>query len=289
MKILATARPWALALAFVLVGSPGALAQTTDAQRIDRLEALVRTLTGQVEELTFRLQQLQQQLQVMQQDTDFRFQQLGAPNAPVATAPAPSPAPAAAPAPVPATPAATPAAPLTLNLGAPPADLGAVPATPPAALPGAGQPLDLGAVLGNDNAAPAATVAMTGDPMTDYNAGYQLVLNGDYADAEQTFRVFVATYPGNPLSADAQYWVAETLFSRELYREAVPEYLAAYNANPTSELAPAALYKLGLSYLALNEVAGACDSFSRILRDFPNASNALRQSVAAAQANARCG
>lgn len=282
MKILAMARPFALALPWLLAIAPIAAAQTPDAQRIDRLEALVRTLTGQVEELTFRLQQLQQQLEVMQRDTEFRFQQLGAPAAPAPTAP-PTPA-AATPAPAPAT---AGAAPLTIDLGAPPAGPGAALTTP--AMPGAGQPLDLGAVLGNNNALPAATITMTGDPLADYNTGYQLIRNGDYAEAEQLFRAFVATYPGTDLSADAQYWVAETLFSRELYREAVPEYLAAYNANPASELAPTALYKLGLSYLALNDVAAACDSFGRILRDFPSASNALRQSVAAAQANARCG
>lgn len=271
------------ALALILwVGAPAvSFAQVTDAQRIDRLEALVRTLTGQIEELTFRVQQLEQSLQVMRDDNEFRFQQLG--DAAAAPGAVVQPQTQAAP-------------PLQLDLGAPPAALGQVPATPPGVpaannAAGVGEPLDLGLAIRGDPgqpAAAAATVAMTGDPEADYNRAYQRILDGDYALAEASFRSFMTSYPGNARSADAQYWVAESLFSREAYREAVPEFLSAYRANPSSDLAPASLYKLGLSYLALNEVQGACDSFAQILRQYPNASNALRQSVAAAQANARC-
>lgn len=292
MKNLAAVRIGALALVVWLTVPGLASAQTTDTQRIDRLEATVRTLTGQVEELTFRLQQFEQQLTRMQQDNEYRFQQIevGTPGAaPAAAAPAPAVTAPAAPATIDPAAALNPAP--AIELGTPPATLGMIPATAPAptAAPVPGQPLDLGQVITDNQVALApAGVTLTGNPQMDYDAGYQFVLNGDYAQAEQTFRTFVLTYPGDARAADAQYWVAETLFSRAMYSEAVPEYLTAYRANPASDLAPAALYKLGLSYLALNEVQGACDSFGQVLRDYPNASNALRQSVAAAQANARC-
>lgn len=63
--------------------------------RIDRLENALRQLTGTIEQLQYQNQQLQMQLKRMQDDTDYRFQQLGARGGAAPVAPA---APQAAPA-----------------------------------------------------------------------------------------------------------------------------------------------------------------------------------------------
>ena len=46
------------------------------AERLNRVEGQMRTLTGQIEELTFQLRQLQEQLKRMQEDNEFRFRDL---------------------------------------------------------------------------------------------------------------------------------------------------------------------------------------------------------------------
>ena len=46
--------------------------------RLDRLEAQIRQLTGLVEQLQYRNQQLEGQLRRMQEDSEYRFQELGA-------------------------------------------------------------------------------------------------------------------------------------------------------------------------------------------------------------------
>ena len=46
--------------------------------RLDRMENVLRQLTGTIENLQYRNQQLEMQLKRMQDDTEYRFQQLGA-------------------------------------------------------------------------------------------------------------------------------------------------------------------------------------------------------------------
>jgi tol-pal system protein YbgF len=283
----------------LFLGVPAASAQTAAelAVRVDRLEALVRTLTGQVDELTYRLGVLEETIQRLQADYEFRFQRLegGAMTAPATTAP-----PAAAP-----------------LLGAPPAVLGTVPGDPNA-LAGAGAPLDLGQVLrgdGNFNLAPPAavpgggmpmdaiplagmqTAAVSGNAPADYDRFYQLILNGDDVAAEQGFRAFLSAYPGHARTVDAQYWLAESIFSQAaapgapttLYVDAANAYLTAYRSAPQGDKAPDALFKLGMSLVALGQVQDGCTTYGQVLATYPNASNALRERVATEQRNARCG
>ncbi len=153
----------------------------------------------------------------------------------------------------------------------------------------AGAPLDLGAVLRGEAApAPAAAPVTTGNAQADYERAYMSILNGDYAIADAAFRAFLAAYPGDPLAIDAQYWLAESLFVRGMHVEAATTFLATYNADPQGAKAPDALLKLGISLVQLGQLADGCSTFARVLTQYPNASNALRQRVTSEQTLARC-
>jgi tol-pal system protein YbgF len=57
------------------VGEPVALNPAIDATtRMDRIEATLRQLTGQLEQVTFEIGKLREELAKLQEDTDFRFQ-----------------------------------------------------------------------------------------------------------------------------------------------------------------------------------------------------------------------
>lgn len=271
MRILRASAVLALAGALFLPAAIPAGAQTDLQARVDRLEALVRDLNGQVEVLAYQVQQLQALVQ-------------GFAGGNLAALP-------------PQTPAAVPAAPLDLApiLGAPPAILGEIPmdaapqAVPPPANMAQGAPLDLGAVLRGDPAAPAAAQPITtGNVRADYERAYMSLLNGDYAIAETAFRAFLAAYPGDPLSIDALYWLGESLFVRGMHVDAATTFLATYNANPQGAKAPDALLKLGISLVQLGQLVDGCATFARVLSQYPNASNALRQRVTSEQTLARC-
>jgi tol-pal system protein YbgF len=229
--------------------------------RLDRAEARIRELTGQVEELAFRLHQTQTQLQAA----------LGGQPLPNV--------------------AAVPVAP------APVANSGAIVVAPP---PGQvvvaqpqNQPIDLTAMPRSAAEQPVAVVAPAqvvslGDPGADYERAYAAILAGDYVLAEASFRAFLTTYPGDARVSDAQYWLGESLFARGDYRDAADEFLAGYKSYPQSGKAADTLLKLGLSLAGLGEREAACSTYAEVLKKYPNSSNALRQRVATEQAVARC-
>lgn len=232
--------------------------------RLDRAEARIRELTGQVEELAFRLHQTQTQLQAA----------LGG-----------QPLPNGAAAPQPVAPTPLPNTGATVAAAKP---SGQVVVDVPQ-----NQPIDLTAMArgaAEQPAVPAAPtqVASLGEPGADYERAYAAILAGDYPLAEASFRGFIATYPGDQRVSDAQYWLGESLFARGQYREAADEFLAGYKAYPQSGKAADTLLKLGLSLAGLGEREAACSTYAEVLKKFPNSSNALRQRVATEQAVARC-
>lgn len=225
--------------------------------RLDRAEARIRELTGQVEELAFRLRQTQDQLAAVTGQ----------------------PVPSQSMAPAPMTTGTTVAAvepPRQVMADAAPSN----------------QPIDLTSMAGSPpQAAPAAAptqVASLGDPGADYERAYAAILAGDYVLAEASFRSFISTFPSDQRMPDARYWLGESLFARGDYRDAADEFLAGYKAYPQSGKAADTLLKLGLSLAGLGEREAACSTYAEVLKKYPNSSNALRQRVQTEQTVSRC-
>jgi tol-pal system protein YbgF len=288
--------------------------------RIDRLEAQIRQLTGAIEQLQFRNQQLEQTLagrtapQAVPQATP-----------PAGTQPfrPPSPGvPGAVGAPPPVQPGRrsdvfdpnqnpnAPGAPQVL--GAVPAGGTAGPAAPIGAPGGreAGAPLDLSTLAGtaasdpalpaedgmlppprNPNATGAQVAAVappSQTPKDEFDLGFGYVKHRDYALAEDTLRGFLRKYPSDRLAADAQYWLGESLYQRQRYRDAAESFLAVTSKYETNPKAPDALLRLGQSLAALGEKEMACASWAEIGRKYARASANVKTSIAAEQKRVRC-
>jgi len=80
----------------------------------------------------------------------------------------------------------------------------------------------------------------------------------DYALAEETMRNFAQKYPSDPLIADSQYWLGESFFQRQQYRDAAEAFLGVTTKFDKSGKAPDALLRLGQSLAALKEKEAAC-------------------------------
>ena len=121
-----------------------------------------------------------------------------------------------------------------------------------------------------------AAVAPTAvDPGADYDRAYSSIVRGDYAAAEAGFKKFLTDFPGDPRAADAQYWLGESYYSRNQYRDAATSYLATYKNHPTSQKAPDSLFKLGLSLEGLGETSAACATYGELTKKFPKAQSGL--------------
>jgi tol-pal system protein YbgF len=275
--------------------------------RIDRLETQIRQLTGAIEQLQFRNQQLEGQVRRMQEEGVPRGAAQSRPQNP----PAPSP-PAATPgrrgdAFDPAQNPNAPGVPHTLGgainqpSGAP--IVGADAGEPPVGAPGgrgAAAPLDLatmgpqgGPQSGQSPQNPAAggalaTLAPSQTPRDEYDLAYGYVLRKDYALAEDAFHSFLSKYPNDRLVGDATYWLGESMFQRQRFRDAAEAFLKVSTKYESTAKAPDALLRLGQSLAALGEKETACASLGEVLRKFPRASAAVKQGVEREQKRVRC-
>lgn len=295
-------------------------------QRIVRLEAQIRQLTGAIEQLQYRNQQLEAQLQRMQGAT-------GSPppsRVPAATQP-PQMQPQVQQPPAPPStgrrgdvfdPSQNPNAP-----GAPRV-LGTIPAQPGSVaqstqqygdgevgVPGgraAGAPLDLSTLAGaaagdrgppqagmtnepvqapvprGPGGAQVATLPPSDSPRDTYDMAYGYVMRKDFALAEDGFRHFLRRFPSDRLVPDAQYWLGESLFQRQRYRDAAEQFLGVSTKFETNARAPDALLRLGQSLAAMGEREAACASLAEVARKYPRASVAVRQGVEREQKRVRC-
>ena len=278
--------------------APIQVAQSRDATiavRLDQLEEQMRLLNGQVEGLQFQLTQLQTLLERMQEDNDARFAALEG-GAPVGKTSATSQSGGATP---------SGGASQSIDLSAPgqqsggftgtdlndaPLDLGA-----PIELGAPEQPLgtltlnDLSGVSGPEvDIGRDATAVTDADAEAQYKAGYDAVVKGDYAFAEDQFRQFIALFPDHPQAPDATNWLGEALIQRGDFEEAADILLTGFQSYPNSSRAPDILMKLGVALAGSGENETACRTYNEVLRRYPTTPPAFQQRLGAEMAKAGC-
>jgi tol-pal system protein YbgF len=114
------------------------------------------------------------------------------------------------------------------------------------------------------------------------------VLHKDYPLAEQAFRDFLRKYPNERLVPDAQYWLGESLFQRQNYRDAAESFLAVSTKHEKWGKAPDALLRLGQSLAALHQKEAACATLAEVSRKYPRASGNVKRGVTQEQKRAHC-
>ena len=125
-------------------------------------------------------------------------------------------------------------------------------------------------------------------PRDNYDMAYGYIMRKDYALAEDGFRNFLRRFPSDRLVPDAQYWLGESMFQRQRYRDAAEQFLGVSTKFETNARAPDALLRLGQSLAAMGEREAACASLAEVLRKYPRASVAVRQGVEREQKRVRC-
>lgn len=292
--------------------------------RLERLEAHIRQLTGAIEQLQFRNQQLEQHIQRMGGSAPGMA--AGAtPALPPRGVPQASPLPSNPPSVIPAVPGRrtdvfdptqhpdAPGAPRTLGSTA---TMAAPGAGAPIGVPGgrvAGAPLDLstpGTAPAIDPGLPqdpgllppppprnpnatgspqmAAVEPPSATPRDEFDLAFGYVKRKDYALAEDSLRAFLKKYPSDVRVADAQYWLGESLYQRQRYRDAAESFLTVTTKHDRTAKAPEALLRLGQSLAALGEKETACAAWGEIGRKYARASAEVKKNVAAEQKRVRC-
>jgi tol-pal system protein YbgF len=213
--------------------------------RLQRLESEMQTLTGRYEEAAFQVGQLRDQLTKMQADIDFRLSRLeqGQGGGLSATASG-------------------------LEGDKPP--------------PSSGK----GGKAATDTPSPSATSAAmdsgtgslpTGSIQEQYDYAFNLLRQADYANAEKAFAQFLKAHPDNALSSNAQYWMGETLYVRNKFKEAAVAFAEGYQKYPKSNKAADSLLKLSLALSAMKANDDACAALGELTKNYKDAPATIKR------------
>ena len=121
-----------------------------------------------------------------------------------------------------------------------------------------------------------------------YNEAFKLLQDGDYAGAERGFKTFIQRHPQHVLAGNAQYWLGESYYARQKYREAAEAFLDMSTKHEKSAKAPDSLLRLGQSLAALKEKDAACATFGELPRKYPKAPANVKQAAEKEQKRVGC-
>ncbi len=205
--------------------------------RFAEMEAQIRGLTGQIEEMRFKFTEIGDRLDRLTGDLELRLgalEQGGAGQAGL------------------------------LNMPQPGTTAVQTPETPPAAVP-ASEPVE------------AAVNVANLSPREAYNHAFSLLSSREYVEAERELKAFLEAHPDDALVPNATYWLGETYYVRNDFRQASVTFLQGYQKDPKGSKAPDNLLKLAKSLGNLREKKQACATLDRLKKEFPNLPAGLRQ------------
>lgn len=209
-------------------------------QRIERLEAEIRQIRGELEIQRHQIETLVQERAMA-----------GYPAQPPVTAAAAPPA------------------------GAPPADR-----SPPAGVPSqpgsVQQPLASAAPSPAPATAPApppappARPAAGGSEQADFDAAVGELREGRYPQAITDLQRFLSSYPNSNRAGDAQYWLGEASYLSRNYDAAKEAFINLGLHYPKSTRLPDALLKLGYIYGEQGDTARAREVLQKLVQVYPD-------------------
>jgi tol-pal system protein YbgF len=216
----------------------GPLSGASEAARIDALETQVRAMTLQIEQLSQQLRQ-----QSGRRDEGSAFERGGAVMPPAAQ-------PQSA-----------------------PSGFGSVTVTPQGGRDPIGQIISASPRSVDSGPLPP-TVSDANSPKELYETAHGYLLQRDYAAAEASFEEFLRRYPNDPLAADAQYWMGETLYTQGRFKPAGQAFLKVVQQHRQSPKAANSLLMLAMSLEQLGQKD--CALFAELEARHPNAPAEVR-------------
>lgn len=81
-----------------------------------------------------------------------------------------------------------------------------------------------------------------------YNLAKATLDSGNFAGSRALFAEFIARWSSDPLAANAQYWIGESLYAEKRYRDAIWAFVEVTKKYAKSDKVPDALLKIGFAY-----------------------------------------
>lgn len=197
--------------------------------QIERLNAEISQMKGQMEVMAHELEATQKRQRDLYSDLDGRLRKLEeTPTAPAAPAAATTPPQQEA--------------------------VAQAPAPPPAA---------------EAPAAPAEPQPDTAAETKAYEAAYASYKAGKYSEASSSFKQFLETYPNSKLAPNAYYWMGTAQFSLKDYKTAIATQQKLVKQFPSHDKAADGMYSIANSQIQLSDVDGAKQTLKSLIAKYP--------------------
>ena len=125
---------------------------------------------------------------------------------------------------------------------------------------------------GNTGSAGSAggAAGAAGEDQAAYNAAFEKLKGGNYADAIAAFQDMAKRYPSSSLLDNAQYWIGEAYYVTRDYDEAAAAFRTVGERWPDSRKAPDALLKLGYTQYEQKHLTAARVTLQQVVARFPD-------------------
>ena len=107
-------------------------------------------------------------------------------------------------------------------------------------------------------------------PEDHFQLAFDQIRGKKYEEAKFSLKTFIDQNPNNQLSGSAHYWLGELYILNKDFREAALIFAEGYQIYPKSIKAPNMLYKLSETLLEIGKNQEACNTLSKLSKDFPN-------------------
>lgn len=263
--------------------------------QMQQLQQQLASMQGEIEQVQIKVNDLSDKLDRAQKDNEFRLSALEQAQSGGAGAGGTAPAPSAAPSGAPSSPSsAAPApAPSGVNSATPAGDqagqphvLGTLNADQPMPQAPAGAAEAAAAAAGGGS---AGNVVLPGDtPKDQYEYAVGLLQKGSYPEAEVALKTFLKDHSSDPLAGNAQYWLGETYYARQDYKNAAVAFAEGYQKYPNSPKVVDNLLKLGMALGQSGQKDNACVALKQLEKKFPDASGTIKDRAARAKQRFGC-
>jgi len=107
-----------------------------------------------------------------------------------------------------------------------------------------------------------------GDDRANYQAAFDLLKDGKYAEATTAFRQFMTTFPDSVLADNAWYWLGESYYVTKQYPDALKSFRTVVDKYPASRKMPDALLKIGYCNYELKNWAEARAALNQVVQQY---------------------
>jgi len=152
--------------------------------------------------------------------------------------------------------------------------------------PGGNQPAPVAASGPEDESSPTGTVVTGGEQIGGreeapddgrrkaYEAAYKAFKEKKFKDARKRFEAFLKDYPGNDLTDNAQFWIAETYYAENNYEDAILAYESVLKNYPDSDKTGGAMLKQGFAFIELGDKKTGGIILNRLIEKLPDSKEA---------------